>query len=56
MHQYLSEGQNSFIFFKWNMVPFWKDPWLHNIPLHVSYPMLFNITMVQDITFAEVCN
>jgi hypothetical protein len=37
-----------------NLVRFWKDPWLHDTPLLVNYPMLFNISLVPDVTFAEV--
>ena len=34
-----------------NIVRFWKDAWLDNCSLMVSYPMLFDICHAQDWTF-----
>jgi hypothetical protein len=37
-----------------NLVRFWLDPWLDNIPLNESHPLLFNISLVPDVTFEHV--
>ena len=33
------------------MTQFWKDPWLHNVPLIEAYPLLFDICQSPDMTF-----
>ena len=37
-----------------NLVRFWKDAWLNNCSLMVSYPMLYDICQAQDWTFEKV--
>ena len=36
-----------------SLVRFWKGPWLNNTPLMQSFPLLYDICQVPDITFKQ---
>ena len=36
-----------------SLIQFWKDPWLENVPLTESYPLLFDICQSPDISFKQ---
>jgi hypothetical protein len=36
------------------LVRLWLDPWMNGISLCSAYPMLFDISLAQDVTFEHV--
>jgi predicted outer membrane lipoprotein len=44
-HVVLNEG---------NLVRFWLVPWLNGVPLSCAFPLLFDISLAQEVVFQNV--